>query len=90
MENEQRMEVQEYLIKYQPTIGFSLKEAAHAAIVDIAAEADQVPDGILEALRQSGCSVRRLWDSNPKEVNEDYGQELNDFPNEKDCQYAEF
>lgn len=90
MENEQRMEIQEYLIKYQPTIGFSLKEAAHAAIVDIAAEAHQVPDGILEALRQSGCSVRRLWDSNPKEVNEDYGQELADFPDEKDFQYAEF
>lgn len=90
MENEQRMEIQEYLIKYQPTIGFSLKEAAQAAIVDIAAEADQVPDGILEALRQSGCSVRRLWDSNTKEVNEDYGQELADFPSEKDFQYAEF
>ncbi len=90
MENEQRIEIQEYLIKYQPTLGFSLKEAAHAAIVDIAAEADQVPDGILDALRQSGCSVRRLWDSNPKEVNEDYGQELADFPDEKDFQYAEF
>ena len=90
MENEQRMEVQEYLIKYQPTIGFSLKEASHAAIVDIAAEEDQIPDGILEALRQSGCSVRRLWNSNPKEVNEDYGEELADFPDEKDFQYAEF
>ncbi len=90
MENEQRMEIQEYLIKYQPTIGFSLKEAALAAIVDVVAEADQVPDGILEALRQSGCSVRRLWDLNIKEVNEDYGQELADFPDEKDFQYAQF
>ena len=90
LENEQRMEIQEYLIKYQPTIGFSLKEAAHAAIVDIAAEEDQVPDGILDALRQSGCSVRRLWNSNTKEVNEDYGEELADFPDEKEFQYVQF
>lgn len=90
MENEQRLEIQEYLIKYQPTIGFSLKEAAHSVIVDIAAEEDQIPDDILEALRQCGCSVRRLWNSNLKEVNEDYGEELADFPDEKDIQYAEY
>lgn len=90
IENEQRMEVQEHLIKYQPAIGFSLKEAAHAAIVDIAAEEEQIPESILEALRQSGCSVRRLWNSGPKEVNEDYGEELADFPDEKDFQYDEF
>jgi hypothetical protein len=88
MENEQREEIQEYLMRHQPTIGFSLKEAAHAAIVDIGAEDDQIPDGVMDALRQYGCSVRRLLNSRQKEVNEDYGEELGDYPSEKKFDYV--
>jgi hypothetical protein len=74
---------------HQPTIGFSLKEAAHAAIVDIGTEDDQIPDGVMDALRQYGCSVRRLLNSRQKEVNEDYGEELGDYPAEKNYDNAE-
>jgi hypothetical protein len=89
MENEHREEIQEYLQRHQPTIGFSLKEAAHAAVVDIGADEENLPDGVLDALRQCGCAVRRLFELQPKEVNEDYGEELGDYPSEKNYDYAE-
>lgn len=88
LQNEHRWDVQEYLMRYQPTIGFSLNEAAQAAIVDIGSDENQVPESVLEALRECGCSVRRLQETHKKIINEDYGVELADFPYEKDINYA--
>lgn len=87
-ENENQEIIQNYIMRYKPTIGFSLNEAVQASIVDIGADENQIPDGILDALRESGCSVRRLLGTHPKEVNEDYGEELADYPVEKDYHYA--
>jgi len=88
LDNEQREEIQEYLIRFQPTIGFSIKEAVHAAIVDVAGDAEQVPDAMIEALRQSGCAVRRIIDSSESEINTYNGEELGDYPSDKSIDYA--
>ena len=87
-DNAQQEEIQGYMKRYQPTIGFSIKEAAHAAVVTVAGNADLIPDTTLESLRESGCFVKRLSDSFESEINSTNGEELGDYPTEKNLDYA--
>lgn len=49
-----------FIHKYQPTIGFSLKDARLAARVTVVGGPEQFPDEDLEFLRASGCVVERI------------------------------
>ncbi len=52
--------IRSFVKKYQPTIGFSLKEAALAEQVTVIGGPQSFPESILERLRESGCIVERI------------------------------
>lgn len=52
--------IRPFVKKYQPTIGFSLKEAVLASKVTIIGNHQTFPDEIIERLRASGCEVERI------------------------------
>lgn len=52
--------IRSFVKKYQPTVGFSLKEAALAEQVTIIGGPQSFPESILERLRESGCIVDRI------------------------------
>jgi len=49
-----------FIAKYQPTIGFSLKEARLAARVTVVGGPEQFPEEELDTLRGFGCLVERI------------------------------
>jgi hypothetical protein len=49
-----------FIHKYQPMIGFSLKDARLAARVTVVGGPEQFPEEDLESLRASGCVVERI------------------------------
>lgn len=52
--------IRPFVIKYQPTIGFSLDEASHAKRVTVIGGEGSFPDDELNQLRISGCAVERI------------------------------
>jgi hypothetical protein len=52
--------VRSFIKKHQPTVGFSLDEAARAERVTIVGEAHDYPDGVLDNLRASGVTTDYL------------------------------
>jgi len=88
LKNTERKDIQEYMKRYQPTIGFSIKEAAHAAVVTVVGDTDLISDAALELLRDSGCCIERLSNSLESEINSHNGEELGDYPTEKKLDYA--
>jgi hypothetical protein len=52
--------IKPFVKKYQPTIGFSLKEAVLASKVTVVGNEQSFPEEILERLRASGCEVERI------------------------------
>ena len=52
--------IRPFIKKHQPTVGYSLEEAAYAARVTIIGNHHSFPEESLEALRQSGCQVERI------------------------------
>lgn len=52
--------IRPYVKKYQPTIGFSLEEAALAEQVTVIGNTQAFPEADLDLLRQNGCSVERI------------------------------
>ena len=52
--------IRPFVIKYQPTIGFSLDEASHAKRVTVIGGEGSCPDDELNQLRISGCAVERI------------------------------
>lgn len=52
--------IRPFVIKYQPTIGFSLDEASHAKRVTVIGGQGSFPDDELDRLRSSGCEVERI------------------------------
>ncbi|MCK4726009.1 MAG: hypothetical protein KAT29_09405 [Anaerolineales bacterium] len=52
--------IRPFVIKYQPTIGFSLDEASHARLVTVIGGQGSFPDDELDRLRSSGCEVERI------------------------------
>ncbi len=52
--------IRPFIKKYQPTIGYSLEEAAYAARVTVIGNMHSFPEDRLEALRLAGCQVDRI------------------------------
>lgn len=52
--------IRPFVKKYHPTIGFSLREASHAARVTVIGSRQLFPDRQLDRLRAAGCVVERL------------------------------
>ena len=52
--------IRPFVIKYQPTIGFSLDEASHAKRVTVIGGQGSFPDDELDRLRITGCAVERI------------------------------
>jgi hypothetical protein len=52
--------IRPFVVKYQPTIGFSLDEASHAKRVTVIGGQGSFPDDELDRLRTSGCAVERI------------------------------
>lgn len=52
--------IRPFVKKYQPTIGFSLKEAYFASRVTVVGNTQTFPDEELAALRAAGCQVERI------------------------------
>ena len=52
--------IRPYVKKYQPTIGFSLKDASLARQVTVIGNTQVFPDSDLEMLRSNGCQVERI------------------------------
>jgi hypothetical protein len=88
LQNGQLKEIQEYIKRYKPTIGFSIDEAAHAEIVTITGITESISDAAIESLRKSGCYVNRLSDPQENIINFYTGEKLGDFPSEKTLEYA--
>jgi len=59
--------IQPFVQKYQPTIGFSIQEAAQADRVTIIGPAQSYPDATVENLVNAGCSLQ-LIDGNGTEI----------------------
>jgi hypothetical protein len=88
LQNGQKEEIQEYIKRYKPTIGFSIKEAAYAEVVTIAGVSESIPDAEIEVLRASGCFVNQLSDPQENVINIYTGEKLGDYPTEKTLEYA--
>jgi hypothetical protein len=88
LQNGQQAEIQEYIKRYKPTIGFSIKEAAYAEVVTIAGISGSIPDAAIEVLRESGCFVNQLSDPQENVINIYTGEKLGDYPTEKILEYA--
>ncbi|NMC78620.1 MAG: hypothetical protein GYA59_04585 [Chloroflexi bacterium] len=52
--------IQPFVRKYNPTVGFSLAEAALASRVTVIGDAGRFPEETLERLRNAGCIVERV------------------------------
>lgn len=52
--------IRPFVKKYQPTIGFSLKEAVLASRVTVVGSSQTFPEDILDRLRAAGCAVERI------------------------------
>ncbi len=52
--------IRPYVKKYQPTIGFSIKDASLARQVTVIGNTQVFPDADLELLRSNGCQVERI------------------------------
>ncbi len=52
--------IRPFMKKHQPTVGYSLEEAAYAAHVTVIGNHHSFPEESLEALRQAGCQVERI------------------------------
>ncbi len=52
--------IRPFIKKYQPTIGFSPQEAAHAKRVTVIGGATAVPEAILDELLAAGCVVEQI------------------------------
>jgi hypothetical protein len=52
--------IRPFIKKHQPTVGYSLEEAAYAAKVTIIGNHHSFPEESLEALRKAGCQVERI------------------------------
>ena len=88
LQNGQQEDIQEYIKRYKPTIGFSIKEAAHAEVVTIAGISESIPDAAIQILRESGCYVNRLNDPQENVINRYTGEKLGDYPTEKTLEFA--
>ena len=51
---------EDYVLKFTPTVGFSVDEAMHAAVVIIVGDVQAVSAADEERLKASGCQVTRL------------------------------
>ncbi|RPI35049.1 MAG: hypothetical protein EHM70_00905 [Chloroflexota bacterium] len=52
--------IRPFVKKYQPTVGFSLEEAAHAQRVTVIGGTQSFPEADLQSLRQAGCVVDQI------------------------------
>jgi hypothetical protein len=52
--------IKPFIRKYQPTVGFSLVEAALAESVTVLATEGEIPESALDQLRFAGCKVERI------------------------------
>lgn len=52
--------IQPFVTKYHPTVGFSLSEASKALRVTVVGGERSYPDGSIELLQQSGCTVEKI------------------------------
>ena len=52
--------IRPFVKKYRPTIGFSLKEAAHAARVTVIGGTQSFPEAVLDELRSANCTVEQI------------------------------
>jgi len=52
--------IKPYVKKYQPTIGFSVQEAMHAANVTLIGGEQSFPSKVVEQLSECGCNVERI------------------------------
>ena len=52
--------IRPYIQRYQPTVGFSIEEAALARRVTIAGKLTSIPDEQLKILEQAGCAIDEI------------------------------
>jgi hypothetical protein len=52
--------IRPFVLKYQPTVGFSMDEAALAAQITVIGNLNSFPEEQLEHLRKIGCMVDRI------------------------------
>ncbi len=79
IDSDQRIILQTYIDKYHPTIGFSSQEAVNAAVVVVAGNEADYPEGFIDQLRDAGCLVKNLNACKSENIDlsnmEDYGTE---------------
>lgn len=75
MNNTLEVSVKNYINRYKPVIGFSLEEAARAAVVAVVDE-QHLSEIELDCLSQHGCLVQKLYSAafnDPQTTGEKYG-----------------